>query len=118
MSEKNPTALAPEVVFFADEQAYASMFNMSAQMRGVVETRTALGKTGIPFDSVMVEDAEALLPRYKAAIFPMPVASDAGRRAMRLCEKMGIPYLTATADRYELTVDEVREFYKGIKENG
>ena len=25
---------------------------------------------------------------------------------------MGIPYLTATADHYELTVDEVREFYK------
>ena len=25
---------------------------------------------------------------------------------------MGIPYLSATADHYELTVDEIREFYR------
>lgn len=110
MSEKNPTALAPEVVFFADEQAYASMFNMSAQMRGVVETRTALGKTGIPFDSVMVEDAEALLPRYKAAIFPFSVPSEAGKKAIALCERMGIPYLCPSPDACSLTPQELRAF--------
>ena len=31
---------------------------------------------------------------------------------MELCKKMGIPYLTATAEHYVLTVDELREFYK------
>ncbi|MBE6668035.1 MAG: hypothetical protein E7607_06995 [Ruminococcaceae bacterium] len=101
-----------EVVFFADERGYARLFNSSPQLKGIHTTRLAMGNTGVPYDIFMAEDAEHILANYKAAIFPMPVASDAGRRAMRLCEKIGIPYLTATADRYELTVDELREFYK------
>ena len=42
----------------------------------------------------------------------MPIPSEAGKHAMELCEKMGIPYLTATPDHPELTVEEIREFYK------
>ena len=101
-----------EVVFFADECGYARLFNSSPQLNGIHTTRLAMGNTGVPYDIFMAEDAEHILANYKAAIFPMPVASDAGRRAMRLCEKMGIPYLTATTDHYELTVDEMRNFYK------
>ena len=108
--EKGLADCAPEVAFFADEQAYASMFSRSVQMRGVVETRTALGKAGIPFDSVMVEDAEALLPRYKAAIFPFSVPSEAGKKAMALCEQMGIPYLCPSPDACSLTAEALRAF--------
>ena len=104
--------LSPDVVFFADEQGYSNMMTKSPQRESIKIVRTALGKTGVPYDSCMVEDADSVLKRYKAAIFPFPLPSDAGRRAMELCEKMGIPYLATTADNYELTVDEIREFYK------
>ncbi len=109
-AHENAPALSPEVAFFADEQAYANVFSRSPQMRGAVQTRTELGKTGIPFDSIMAEDAEALLPKYKAAIFPFSVPSEAGKRAIALCEKMGIPYLCATPDHCELTKEELRAF--------
>ena len=99
-----------EVAFIADEQAYASLFSRSPQMRGAVQTRTALGKTGVPFDSIMAEDAEALLPRYKAAIFPFSVPSEAGKKAIALCESLGIPYLIASPERASLSLKELRDF--------
>lgn len=105
----------PEVVFFADEQAYAYLFNGSPHLGAITETRTAMGKTGVPFDTCMVEDAEAVLPRYQAAVFPFPVASPAGERAMALCETLGIPYLAATPAHDVLSSAELRAFYR---ENG
>ena len=110
---KNP--LCAEVAFFADEQAYASLLSRSPEMRGIVQTRTEMGKSGAPFDSVMVEDARALLPRYKAAVFPFPIASEAGRDAIALCEKMHIPYLAATPAHPAFTKEELRSF---LEESG
>ena len=104
--------LSSDVVFFADEQGYANMMTDSPQIRSIKHTRTAMGNTGVPYDSCMVEDAELILQNYKAAVFPFPLPSDAGKHAMELCEKMGIPYLMATADHYELTADEIRVFLK------
>ena len=105
-------AISPDVVFFADEQSYANMLTGSPHMESIKNTRTAMGKTGVPYDSCMVEYAENILSRYKAAVFPFPLPSEVGKHAMELCEKMGIPYLSTTAEHYELTVDEIREFYK------
>ncbi len=105
-------AIFPDVVFFADEQSCANMMTGSPHMGAIKFTRKAMGITGVPYDSCMVEDADSVLKRYKAAIFPFPLPSEAGKHAIALCEKMGIPYLTTTADHYELTVDEIREFYK------
>ncbi len=106
------SVISPQVVFFADEQSYANMLTGSPQICLINATRTAMGKTGVPYDSCMVDDAELVLHNYKAAVFPFSLPSEAGKRAMELCEKMGIPYLSATAEHYELTVDEIREFYK------
>jgi beta-galactosidase len=107
---ENP--LSAEVAFFADEQAYARLFSGSPEMRGVVESRTALGKSGVPFDSLMVEDAEAMLSRYKAAVFPFPIASEAGKTAIALCEKLNIPYLAATPAHPAFTKEELRAFFE------
>ena len=71
-----------------------------------------MGNTGVPYDSCMAEDADLILKNYKAAIFPMPIPSDAGKHAMELCEKMSIPYLSATPDHYELTSEEIKAFFK------
>lgn len=104
-----------EVAFVADEQAYASLFSRSPQMRGAVETRTALGKVGVPFDSIMAEDATLILPRYKAAIFPFSVPSEAGKKALALCESLHIPYLIAPPEKAGLTAQELRAF---LEESG
>ena len=103
---------SPEVVFFADERGYANLFSQSPHLSGIALTRTAMGNTGVPYDTYMAEDAEQILKNYKAAVFPMPIASEAGKRAMELCEKMRIPYLCATADHYQLMVERLQEFYK------
>ncbi|MBQ8356691.1 MAG: hypothetical protein IJX39_02665 [Clostridia bacterium] len=103
---------SPEVVFFADERGYANLFSQSPHLKGITKTRTAMGNTGVPYDCCMVEDADAVLPKYKAAVFVMPVPSKAGKHAMELCGEMGIPYLSATADHFELTTDEIQAFYK------
>jgi len=104
--------LSPDVVFFADESAYSNLFNRSPHLSAIPETRIAMGMTGVPYDSFMVEDADAVLKAYKAAVFLMPIPSEAGKRAMALCEKLGIPYLSATAEHYALTADELCAFYK------
>jgi len=102
--------LCAEVVFFADEESYANVFSDSPQISGILGSRIAIGKSGVPYDTVAVCDAEMLLPKYKAAIFPFPVPSEAGERAMKLCEELGIPYIRATAEHPTLELSEIREF--------
>lgn len=111
-SAQKDDALSPEVIFFADERAYSNLFSESPHLKGIENSRTAMGKTGVPFDSYMAEDAESILKKYKAAVFPMPIPSEAGKRAMELCDKMGIPYLRATGEHYELSTEEIKTFYK------
>jgi beta-galactosidase len=103
-------ALASEVVFFADEQSYANKRMPSSMQKTIKFSRIAMGKAGVPYDSCMVEDAEAVLGNYKAAVFPVPTPSEAGMRAMALCRQKGIPYLTATQTHLELTTGEIRRF--------
>ena len=104
--------LKPQVVFFADESAHANCFNNSPQLIRAEQTRTAMGNTGVPFDCYMVEDAKDIIKNYKAAVFVMPIPSKAGEEAIKLCERLNIPYISATADKCSLTVDELKEFYK------
>lgn len=109
---KDKSSIPSEVIFFADERGYANMLSDSIQLSGISDTRTAMGNTGAPYDTFMSEDAEIVLKNYKAAIFPMPIPSEAGKRAMELCKTYGIPYLCATEEHYALTKDEILKFYK------
>ena len=113
--EKNshaPASLEYEAVFFADECAYANIYSHSPELRGISKTRTAMGNAGAPYGIFTVEDAEHVLKKCKAAVFPMPIPSDAGKRAIQLCERLKIPYLTATAEHCVLTKDEIVSLYK------
>ena len=111
--------LKAEAVFFADEKGYENLLSNSSALsthfekgRGIIGSRTSMGLTGAPYDSCMTEDAEALLDRYKAAVFPFPVPSEAGERAIALCRERKIPYLAATPDHDTLTPEEIRAFLK------
>lgn len=99
-----------EVVYFADEESYANVYSNSPQISGIYTSRIAIGKSGVPYDTCAVRDAEEVLGKYKAAIFPFPIPSEAGERAMKLCEERGIPYLRATAEHPELSLEEIRDF--------
>ena len=69
-----------------------------------------MGSVGAPYDIQMVEDAANVLPKYKAAIFASPMPSEAGKKAIELCQKNHIPYLVANLDHLVLTSDEIRKF--------
>ena len=56
-----------------------------------------------------------LLSRYKAAIFPFCVPSEAGKKAIALCESLGIPYLIAPPEKATLSTKELRAF---LEESG
>ena len=101
-----------EVVFFADECAYANLYSNSPELGAIADTRTAMGNAGAPYLIYTAEDAQHALKGCKAAVFPMPIPSDAGKAAMALCERLGIPYLTATKHHCALTRDEITSFYK------
>ena len=58
----------------------------------------------------MVEDAPKILQNYKAAIFPFAFPSEKGKKALALCEQLGIPCLCAAEPQYALTTVQIRAF--------
>ncbi|MBQ9098317.1 MAG: hypothetical protein IJY50_02710 [Clostridia bacterium] len=103
---------AAEVAVLADERAKGNLGASHAADRAVPQNRIITGNVGAPFDGEMVEGAADFLHKYKAVIFPSPIPSPAGERAMALCRKQGIPYLTATLEHPFLSLDEQVEFLK------
>ena len=108
----NTSPLKSEVVLFADERAYSRLYSKSPELDGISETRTAMGNTGVPYDTYMVEDAPRVLAGYKAAVFAMPTQSEAGKSAMALCTQIGIPFISASIETPALSVDEIRDFLR------
>ncbi|MBO7305034.1 MAG: hypothetical protein J6V09_07425 [Clostridia bacterium] len=112
LQKKNTEYPRAEVAFFADERGYSNMLCGAPQLSGIPKSRTAMGCTGAPYDTVTVEDAERLLPNYKAAVFPFPLPSEAGKAAISLCKRLNIPYICADWEHYLLSVSEIKEFLK------
>ncbi len=110
--QKTAPILPAEVVFFADERALLKTRPSAPISLATKHTRMIMSSTGVPFDLYMVEDAEAILKNYKAAVFPAATPSVAAKRAMALCEEYGIPYLTASPERTEPSIGEIFAFYK------
>ncbi len=111
-SEYKKTDILPqaETVMFIDEKAYLNNPVGSNFCHSVNWMRERMGNTGIPFDLCMVEDAEKVLHKYKAAIFTAPLPSDNGEVAMSLCERMNIPYIKTTTEKTFYTEEEFRDF--------
>ncbi len=105
-------AFAAEVAVIADEQAKENLCARHAADSAVSANRIVTGNVGAPFDGEMVEGIADYLHKYKAVIFPSPIPSPAGERAMALCRERGIPYLTATLEHPVLTLEEQTAFLK------
>ena len=56
------------------------------------------------------------IKNYKTAIFPAPLPSESGKKAVELCEKYGVPYLATTKEKPWYSTDELREILvsKGV----
>lgn len=102
--------LCAEAVLFIDERAYRNVTRDSHLRHSVNIIRAAMGNTGIPFDTYMVEDAPRVLHKYRAAVFTAPVPSESGEKALELCKSLDIPYILPNGDKYYYTTDELREF--------
>ncbi len=99
-----------ETVLFIDEKAYANIENGNHLRNSVNHIRSALGNTGIPFDIYMVEDAEKISKNFKAAIFSAPIPSENGKKAIEICQKLNIPFISSTKDKFEYNTNELRDF--------
>ena len=102
-----------EVAFFADERAYANLYQDHETIsRSVHYTRIAMGNVGAPYASYMVEEGKEVLTDIRAAIFPAPVPSAAGERMMRLCQEKKIPTLSATVEHPSFSSEEIQAFLR------
>lgn len=99
-----------QTVVFVDEKAYLNIPRGNYLCNCVNYTRVKMGNTGIPFDLCMVEDAEKILHKYRAAIFTAPIPSDKGEEAVGLCKKLNIPYIQISAEKPFYSVSELRDF--------
>ena len=99
-----------ETVMFIDERAYLNNPRRSELCHTVNRTRIEMGNTGIPYDLCMVEDAEKVLHKYKAAIFPAALPSKWGNYALGLCKRLNVPYLQADTVKLSFDKHELRDF--------
>ena len=97
-----------EVVLFVDEKAYSHAHKDSPFLHTVNHHRISMSHSGIPFDTCMVEDVEIVLKHYKFAIFTTALHTESGKKALGLCERLGVPYVTPTEEKPFYDVDELR----------
>lgn len=99
---------ASEVVLFIDEKAYRNLPRGNGLLNMVNHLRVKMSSSGIPFDTYMVEDAEAVIEKYKVAIFSAPIPSEEGKKAFELCEALNLPYISAEKNAVFYTTEEIR----------
>ena len=107
--EASNTKAVSEVAFFIDEGAYKNIPRGNPLLSAVNNTRVAMGNTGIPFDTYMVEDAKDVLAKYKFAIFSAPISTEEGRSAVEICESFNIPYIASTEEQPRYSTPELRD---------
>ncbi len=108
---KNPSFYpTARTVMFIDEKAYLNNPRGSHLCHSVNITRINMGNTGIPFDLCMVEDAQKVIHKYRAAIFTAPLSSKKGKEAVDLCKKNKIPYIQTSVEKCYYSETELRDF--------
>ncbi len=106
-TENSPTA---ETVLFIDEKAYANIPQGNYLLNTVNHHRIKMSFSGIPFDMCLVEDAEKVINKYKCAIFTAPRPTENGKKAIEICKKHSMPYISSTEEKPFYNTDELRNF--------
>ena len=97
-----------QTVVFVDEAAFSNLPRGHHLNGAPSGTRINMGKTGIPFDLCMVEDAPSLTNKYRAAIFTAASPSESGKRALELFREKGIYCLEISEEKTHYPTQELR----------
>lgn len=114
VSSNQQTQMQTEVAVFVDETLYARVWPYETYKRAQSEIRTALGRSGVPYDIYLLSDFKKCLSSfddYKVMLFPIPVDTDMLKAAVDYCEKRGISYMRATKDKHQFTAQELKEYF-------
>lgn len=100
----------PEMAVFADGELYQRQGMSHPSYKSQAYIKNSLGNSGIPYDLYLLSDFDSVINNYKAVIFPAAISSPKIETAVELCRKKGIPYIVASLDKWQFTVDELRSF--------
>ncbi len=100
-----------EVAVFVDESAYKYMTDCALRS-APFNMRRALGSAGAPYDLYDVSDFEAVCEKYKAVIFLSELRTEYMTKALDICKKNKIPYISASNLKKDYTAAEIRAFYE------
>ncbi len=96
-----------EVAVFVDENSIFNLEDSDPAYKNVVyDIREALGKAAVPYDIYLASDFNKVKDNYKAIISLIPYPTDLSKQIT------GDALLEVTKDNFNITVDELREFYR------
>ncbi len=100
-----------ETAVFVDESAY-KYYTDCALKNAAFNHRKPLGYLGAPYDIYDVKDFEAVYKNYKAVIFLSELKTANMSAALEICKKDKVSYISVSAIKKELSVNELRAYCK------
>ena len=107
---KNNRSGVAEVAVFVDESAYKYMTECGLR-NAAFDRRRELGRAGAPYNCYDISDFEAVYKNCKAIIFLSELKTEYMQKALALCKKDGIKYISASKLKTEFSTAELRAFY-------
>ena len=100
---------AAKLAVFADESAYRYLTDCG--LRGFAfHARVPLGCMGAPYDVYDVCDFAKVYQKYAGVVFLSCVPTDAMRRALSLCGRDGVKYISLSEEQPQLSAAGLRDF--------
>lgn len=110
LTKKNRRSRA-QVAVFADESAYKYMTD-TALRNTAFDMRVSLGSAGAPYDMYDVSDFEAVYAKYKAVVFVSDLKTEYMAKALDICRKNGVKYISTSSLKRNYTAAQLRAFYE------
>ena len=105
-SKRNSVA---KIAVFSDESAYKYMTECALR-NTAFNNRRPLGYLGAPYDMYDISDFEDVYKNYKAIIFASDTKTGYMAKALDICKKNNIGYLSVSNLKKEFTPYELRAF--------
>ena len=107
-----PQKSVAEVAIFVDEASYFGLEDMSISGK-VSLVRRQLGKTGVPYELYLAQDAEEVASKYKAVLVLNSADTPESIAVIDAAKSAGVACLNVTAENADMTASELREFLRG-----
>ncbi|MBQ7637584.1 MAG: hypothetical protein IJS90_01615 [Clostridia bacterium] len=100
-----------ETAVFIDESAY-KYYTDCAMRNAAFNQRMELGLSGAPYDIYDLSDFEAVYKNYKCVVFLSSLKTTYMARALELCKKDRVKYISLSAYKTKFSSKELRAFMK------